>query len=95
MPGADPGFPIRGGANPVGGSTNLRLCQNFPKKLDEIENILGYGGSKRGTPLRSATGMAILDVSSVPIFHFMANFSFFGHIRGCENFTFNSCEKGP
>ena len=93
MPGADPGFPVRGGTNPVGGGTNLRLCQNFPKKLHEIEKILGYGGSKRGTPLRSATGMGIPDVSSMPIFSFYGQLFIFGHKRNCENFAFNSCKK--
>ena len=51
FPGADPGFPIGGGANPPGGGANLRFCQKFPKKLHEIEKILGRRGE--GAPLIS------------------------------------------
>ena len=35
---ADPGFPRGVGANPTGGA-NIRFCQNFQKKLHEIERI--------------------------------------------------------
>ena len=39
--GSDPGFPVKGDANPGGGGDdNIRFCQNFPKKtLHEIEKI--------------------------------------------------------
>ena len=29
--GADPGFPIGGGANPEGGGANIQFCQIFQK----------------------------------------------------------------
>ena len=41
MAGSDPGFSVKGGANPPGG-TNIQFCQNF-QKVHEIENILGLG----------------------------------------------------
>ena len=49
--GTDPGFPVGGGASPPEGGANLCYCQNFPKKLHEIENILGHRGRARGAPL--------------------------------------------
>ena len=42
--GADPGFYIGGDANPAEGGANLRFYQKFPKKLHEIEKILGRRG---------------------------------------------------
>ena len=41
--GADPGFPVGGGADPRG-SANIRFCQNF-RKLHEIKKILGRRGA--------------------------------------------------
>ena len=55
-PGAAPGFPVGGGANPPGGCQHM-ILPNFAKKLHEIEKILGHGGHVLGAPpLRSATG---------------------------------------
>ena len=54
--GADPGFSLGGGANPLGGGANLRFYQKFPKNLHEIEKILDWGGAL--LPLRSATVFA-------------------------------------
>ena len=44
-PGADPAFPIGGGANPVGGA-NIRFCQIFQK----LHEMLGPGGGRDGVP---------------------------------------------
>ena len=30
-PGADPGFPVGGGTDPLGGGANIRFCQIFRK----------------------------------------------------------------
>ena len=45
------GFPVRGGANPLGVPTYN--FAKFPQKLHEIVKILGHreGGTRRGTPL--------------------------------------------
>ena len=49
---ADPGFPVGGGANPPGGGANIRFFPKFPKKLHEIEKILGRRGAcTEGAPL--------------------------------------------
>ena len=54
--GADPGFPIGGGANHPGGErryTNAR----FVEKLHKIKKIsIRRGGARRERPLGSATG---------------------------------------
>ena len=40
---ADPGFPVGGGANPMGvEGTNIQFYQNFQKR-HEIEKIMGRG----------------------------------------------------
>ena len=39
LAGADPGFPVGGGANPPGGRQHM-ILPNFAKKLHEIEKIL-------------------------------------------------------
>ena len=31
VPGADPGFPVGGGANPPGGGANIQICKNVQK----------------------------------------------------------------
>ena len=36
-------------ANLSGGGTNIRFCQNFQKKIHEIEKMLGRGGGGGGT----------------------------------------------
>ena len=41
--GADPGFPVEGGANPPGWGPTYAFAK-FPEKLHEIENILGRRG---------------------------------------------------
>ena len=60
LPGADPGFPVRGGANPRrGGGTPTYDFAKISGKLHEIEKILGrtgVAGAHRGRPLRSTTG---------------------------------------
>ena len=42
--GADPGFPIGGGANPPGGGAPTYDFAKFCEKLHEIEKILGCRG---------------------------------------------------
>ena len=51
--GADPGFPVGGGANSAGRGRQHMILSNFPKNLHEIENILGrrWRGTCRGAPL--------------------------------------------
>ena len=50
-PGADPGFPVGGGADPVGGAT--WFCQNFPKTAWNRENLgCGGGGAPLDPPLQ-------------------------------------------
>ena len=46
-PGADPGYPVGGGANPPGGAPTYDFAK-FREKLHEIENILGRGGARAG-----------------------------------------------
>ena len=46
--GADTGFPVGGGANPLGAPTYD--FANFSKKLHEVENILGRRGAAPGAP---------------------------------------------
>ena len=56
LPGADPGFPVGGGANPPGGAPTYDFAK-FCEKLHEIEKILGRGGARAGcAPPKSATG---------------------------------------
>ena len=51
--GADPGFPIGGGANCPGGGATYEFA-NFPQKLHEIEKISGRrGGGAPGVPPKS------------------------------------------
>ena len=55
--GADPGFPIVGGANPLGGGAPTYDFAKFCEKLHEIRKILGHGGVRPGPqPPKSATG---------------------------------------
>ena len=44
--GADPGFPIGGGANPPGGAPTNDFAK-FCEKLHEIEKFLGHRGETR------------------------------------------------
>ena len=57
--GADPGFPVGGGANPPGGAPTYDFAK-FRKKLHEIEKILSRkGGAHAGrAPLKSATALS-------------------------------------
>ena len=50
--GADPGFPVGGGANPPEGAPTYDFAK-FREKLHEIEKILGHRGAR---PLKSTTG---------------------------------------
>ena len=54
--GADPGFPVGGGANPRGAPTYDFV--KFSEKLHEIEKILGRRGGRApgAPPPKSATG---------------------------------------
>ena len=47
--GADPGFPVGGGANSPGGAPTYDFAK-FCEKLHEIEKILGRGGGAPATP---------------------------------------------
>ena len=50
LTGADPGFPVGGGANPLGGAPTYDFAK-FCEKLHEIEKILGRrGGRAPGAP---------------------------------------------
>ena len=42
--GADPGFPVGGGAEPTGDGAPTYDFAKFKKKLYEIEKSLGHGG---------------------------------------------------
>ena len=49
--GADPGFPVGGGANPPGGGAPTYEFAKCREKLHEIEKILGRrGGARRARP---------------------------------------------
>ena len=53
--GADPGFPVGGGADSLGGGPTYDFVK-LSQKLHEIEKILGRrGGARRERPLGSAT----------------------------------------
>ena len=72
--GADPGFPVGGGANPSGGAPTYEFAK-FREKLHEIEKILGRrgGGARAGrAPPKSATGMCTS--LSVQFFSFLCSF---------------------
>ena len=47
--GADPGFPVGGGADPLGGGATYDFVK-FSQKLHEIEKILGRGGGAPPAP---------------------------------------------
>ena len=50
--GADPGFPIGGGANHPGGGANLWFCQYFPKHYMKLRKLWAVGGrGRRGRPI--------------------------------------------
>ena len=58
LPGADPGFPIGGGANPLEGAPTSDFAK-ISKKTHEIENIWAVKRAHtQGIPLRSTTGYA-------------------------------------
>ena len=46
--GADPGFPVGGGADPLGGAPTYDFVK-FSEKLHEIEKILGHKGVRAGS----------------------------------------------
>ena len=48
-PGADPGFPVGEGADPLGGASTYDFVK-FSEKLHEIEKILGCRGARAGCP---------------------------------------------
>ena len=48
--GADPGFPLGGGANPPGGAPTCNLAK-FSEKLLETRKMLGHGGCAGSAPL--------------------------------------------
>ena len=48
------GFPVGGGADPLGGAPTYDFVK-FSKKLYEIEKILGRRGGRRVRPPKSAT----------------------------------------
>ena len=52
--GADPGFPVGGGADPPGGA-NIRFCQIFLKTARNQENFGPWGAHDGDVPLGSAT----------------------------------------
>ena len=53
--GADPGFPVGGGTDPLGGAPTYDFVK-FSEKLHEIEKILGHRGVHAGgIPPKSAT----------------------------------------
>ena len=54
--GANPGFPV-GGAPTLRGERQHTILSKFPKKLQEIEKILGRGRRAPKVTLRSATGV--------------------------------------
>ena len=56
---ADPGFPRGGGAN-----SSVGDFAKFPQKLHEIERIWTGGGVHPSHPLRSATVLILIQLSS-------------------------------
>ena len=44
--GADPDFPVGGGANLLGGGANLRFCQKFPKYRMKLRKFWAVAGHK-------------------------------------------------
>ena len=56
LPGADPGFPVGGGADPLGGAPTYDFVK-FSEKLHEIKTNLGCRGARAGSapPPKSAT----------------------------------------
>ena len=54
-PGADPGFPVGGGANPLAGAPTYDFAK-FCEKLHEIEKILGRRGGTGRAPLNPPLG---------------------------------------
>ena len=55
----DPGFPVGGGANPLGGAPTYDFVK-FSEKLHEIEKILDRrGGARRVRPPKSATAYSL------------------------------------
>ena len=53
--GADPGFPVGGGANPPGGGANIWFCQIFWKNCMKLRKFWAVGGAHRAPPPKSAT----------------------------------------
>ena len=68
--GADPGFPIGGDTNPVGGMPTYDFAK-FSEKMHEIEKILGHrgGGHVPGAPPKSTTDIDIhmTHITKVPL----------------------------
>ena len=62
--GADPGLPVAGGANPLGGAPTYDFAQ-FCEKLHEIEKILGRGAKHSPPPPKSATAFETLQSAAV------------------------------
>ena len=59
--GADPGFPVGGGANPVGGGADVRcghISQNLYVKMKEFWSV--GGGAPAAPPLRFANAIFYL-----------------------------------
>ena len=48
--GANPGFPVGGGADPRGGAPKYDFAEFSTKKLHEIKKILGRRGARAGGP---------------------------------------------
>ena len=61
LPGADPGFPVGGDANPLRGRQHM-ILPSFAKNCIGIENILGRGGR----PLDLATAFGPISIIFMP-----------------------------
>ena len=49
IPGADPGFPVGGGANPPGGRQHM-ILPNIPKNCMKLRKFWAVEGARRGRP---------------------------------------------
>ena len=58
---ADPGFPVGGGADPLGGTCQHTILSNFPKNCMKSRKFWAVrGGARRVRPPKSATEKQLL-----------------------------------
>ena len=72
--GADPGFPLGGGADPPVGAPTYDFVK-FPQKLHEIKKIWAVGGRAGGTPLDPPLGVIHIITISYYLWQFFSDCS--------------------